>query len=252
MTNDRRYAALHWAIILATPFLLLALNPNLFINPLTNNWIDPWLYTGFFWSLPDFMARWGDTYYATRLSWLLPGFAAHQLFSPLLANYVLHIAFFYLLLFSTYALVTSGVNRTVAFVATMLVAWGPELISAMSWDYVDGAVITYFTISLLCLERASLSDTHRWQWAAAAGASLVCLASANLVAITLWPVCGLFLFLRVGAARWRTALAIVAVAAVGAAAAFAVFGLANQQLGGRFLSDQCPSGAEWWRADRES
>ncbi len=203
--NDRRYVAYHWAIILATPFFLLALNQNLFINPLTNQWIDPWLYTGFFWSLPDFLERWGDTYYATRLSWLLPGFAVHRLFSPLVANYVLHIVFFYVLLFSVYSLVTSGINRTTAFVVTMLVAWEPELISAMSWDYVDGAVITYFVVTLMCLEKAS-SSTHTWPWALASGAGLTCLASANLVATTLWPVCALFLLLRVGVARWRTIL----------------------------------------------
>jgi len=232
--NDRRYAALHWAIILVTPFVLLVLNQNLFINPLTNKWIDPWLYTGFFWSLPDFLERWGDTYYATRLSWLLPGFAVHRLFSPLVANYVLHIAFFYVLLFAVYFIVTSGINRTTAFVVTMLVAWQPELISAMSWDYVDGAVITYFVITLLCLERAS-SSTHTWPWALGSGAGLTCLASANLVATTLWPICGLFLLLRVGVARWRTILAVAGVAAIGAVAMFAALGFANQQLGGRFL-----------------
>ena len=231
--SDRRYVAYHVATILATPFLLLAVNPNLFITS-SNGWIDPWLYTGFHLSLPEHLLRWGSTYYATRLAWLLPGFGLHQLFSPLLANYVLHISFFYVLLFSVYFLVTSGINRTVAFVVTLLVALNPETVAAMSWDYVDGAVITYFAVSLLCFEKAA-SGAHRWLWAAAAGAGLACLAASNLVAITLWPVCGLFLLLRVGVVRWRTTLAILAVAAAGMVAMLAVFGVLSAQLGGSFL-----------------
>jgi hypothetical protein len=233
--KDRRYVAFHLATILATPFLILAVQPNLFINPNTNANIDSWVYTGFFLSLPEHLARWSGTYYATRLSWILPGFAAHQLLPALLANYVLHLGFFYLLLFSVYALATSGMNRTTAFIVTLLVAWNPELLAAMSWDYVDGAVITYFTVSLLCLEKASSGAVRWWLWAAAAGVGLACVASANLVGTTLWPICGLFLFLRAGATRWRTAVAVLAVAAVGAIATFAVFGFVNQQFGGQLL-----------------
>ena len=233
--SDRRHIVFHVATILATPFLILAVHANLFITSNTNAHIDSWVYTGFFLSLPEHLARWGGTYYSTRLSWILPGFAAHQLLPAVPANYVLHLGFFYVLLFSVYALVASGINRTTAMIATLVVAWNPELLASMSWDYVDGAVITYFAVSLLCFEKASSSSGRRWLWAAAAGAGLACLASANLVGTTLWPICGLFLFLRAGATRWRTAAAILAVAAVGALAAFAVLGLANQQLGGRFL-----------------
>ena len=68
-TDERRgYVAFHWAVIVATPFLLLAINRNLFINPNTNNFVDPWVYTGFFLSLPDHLIVWGRTYYSTRLS----------------------------------------------------------------------------------------------------------------------------------------------------------------------------------------
>ena len=230
--THRRYIAFHWAVILATPFLLLAVDRNVFIITNANGWIDPWLYTGFLLDLPHYLIRWGDTYYATRLAWLLPGYAVHELFTPITANYILHIAFFYVLLFTAYALVTAGINRTTGFVFTLLIAWNPEIISAMGWDYVDGAVITYFVISLLCFEKAS-SGTRRWLWAAAGGAGLACLAASNLVAATLWPVCGLFLLLRVGLPRWRTTVAILAVAVVGSVAMLAIFGVVNEQLGGR-------------------
>ena len=233
--DEPRYVAYHWAVILATPFLLLAVNPNTFINPNGNGYIDPWLYTGFFLSLPDHLIVFGRSYYATRLSWLLPGFAVHQVFSPLTANYILHIGFFYILLSAVYCLITAGVNRATAFIVTLLVAWNPQVIAAMSWDYVDGAVITYFSLTLLCLEKASSSVRHQKLWAVASGAAMTCMVVANLVAATLVPICGLFLMLRVSLARWKTTGAIVMLAAVGAVATLAVIGQLNWQLGGRWL-----------------
>ena len=235
LAGGPRYVAYHWAVILATPFLLLTINPNSFINPNGNGYIDPWLYTGFFLSLPDHLIVFADSYYGTRLSWLLPGYALHQVFSPLTANYILHIGFFYLLLSAVYSLITAGVNRTTAFIVTLLVAWNPQVIAAISWDYVDGAVITYFTVALLCLEKASSSVQHWKRWSVAAGAAMACMFTANLVAAFLLPICGLFLLLRVSLARWRTTVVILLVAAVGAVAAIAILGYANWQLGGRWL-----------------
>ena len=230
-----RFVAYHWAVILATPFLLLAINPNLFLIPNINIWIDAWVYTGFFLSLPEHLIRWGETYYATRLSWLLPGYLAHQTFSPLLANYVLHFAFFYFLLAAVYALMTAAVNRTTAFITTLLVAWNPHVLAAMSWNYVDGAVITYLVAALLCLEKAASSTTRRAQWALGAGVALACMASANLVALTLVPIFGLFVWLRVPVARWSGTCAIFSIAAIGAATTLSILGLANWLLGGRWL-----------------
>ena len=235
VAEEPRYVAYHWAVILATPFLLLAINPNLFINPNTNVWIDAWVNTGFFLSLPDHLIVWGHSYYSTRLSWLLPGYAAHQIFSPFLANYVLHFGFFYLLLSAVYCLVTAGTNRTTAFIVTLLVAWNPQVIAAMSWDYVDGAVITYFAATLLFIEKASSSVKHWAHWAVAAGAGLTCMVVANLVAATLVPICGLFLLLRVSLPRWRRAGFIVLIAAVGGAATLAILAHTNWQLGGNWL-----------------
>jgi hypothetical protein len=230
-----RFVAYHWAIILATPFLLLAVNPNLFLIPNINIWIDAWVYTGFFLSLPEHLIRWGETYYATRLSWLLPGYAAHQTFSPLLANYIIHFGFFYLLLAAVYSLMTAAVNRTTGFITTLLVAWHPHVLAAMSWNYVDGAVITYLVVALLFLEKASSSTTRRAHWAFGAGIALACMASANLVALTLVPICGLFVFLRAPVARWSRTFVIAVIAAAGSATTLAILGVANWLLG-----------SQWW------
>jgi hypothetical protein len=69
----------------------------------------------------------------------------------------------------------------------------------------------------------------------AAGVALACMASANLVALTLVPICGLFVLLRVPVARWSGTCAIASIAAIGAATTLSILGVANWLLGGRWL-----------------
>ncbi len=106
------------AAILSTALLELAINPNLFVTPGLNGMIDPWVYTGFFLSLPSFLRMFPETYYGSRLSVLLPGFLAHGMFPPLVASYVLHLTLYCLLLSATYGLVRSGASRFARCVAS--------------------------------------------------------------------------------------------------------------------------------------
>jgi len=127
--NDRNYRLLHVLVLIAIPWIELLINPNLFIVPdVRNAYIDPWLYTGYFLSLPEHLLRFPGYYYGSRLSWLVPGYLAHKAFPPLLANYVLHLGFFYVLLAATYALVKSAVNRHAAILVTIVVAWSPGIL----------------------------------------------------------------------------------------------------------------------------
>jgi hypothetical protein len=225
---------IHVALIAATPWLQLALNPSLFITPGGNRYIDPWLYTGLFLSLPDFLVRFPDTYYAARLSWLLPGYAAHRLFSPLVANYVLHLGFFYALLAATYSLAAVTNRRTAMFV-TAAMAWNPVILAALSWDYVDGAGIVFITATLLSLEKSARSGRRWWLWSLLAGAFMASLPCSNLFLVVTWPVFGLFLFLRRGPAGIRGVVRIAAVAVTGAALALLGFASVNVALGGHWL-----------------
>jgi hypothetical protein len=233
--DDRRHLAVHVLCLLLLPLVQLAINPALFINPGGNSVVDPWVYTGFFLSLPSHLHRFGVTYYSSRLSWLLPGYAAQKLFSPLAGNYALHLAFFYALLAATYTLMASGASRTVAIVATMLVAWSPAILVALSWDYVDGAGIVFLVVTLCCLERAARGGGRRWLWSMGAGAGIVSLIASNLTLAALVPACVVFLIARLEAPRWRSTAVILAVAGAGAAVALVVFGYFNWRLVGSWL-----------------
>jgi hypothetical protein len=228
----------HVGLILVTPFLQLLTNGNLFVTPSIPGLgrIDPWVYTGAFLSLPSYLSRFGGTYYITRLSWVLPGFAAHTLFPPLPASYVLHIAFFYGLMLSTYFLVRHGAqNATIAMFATNVLAWSPAVLVAMGWDYVDGAGITFLILSLCCFERAAAGEGRAWLWAMGGGASLACLVCANLMLVFLLPACEIFLLARLQFSNWRRAVRIACLAATGSAAMLGLFAGAVASLGGHWF-----------------
>ena len=217
------------------PFAAVAINRNLFVTPAERSLIDPWMYTGAFLSLPDYLHRFHDTYYLSRLSWLLPGFVAHRMFPPLVANAILHFTFFYGLLVATYALVAVALNRSLAMLVTIVVGWSPVILTSFSWDLVDGPGIVFLVVTLACLERASRLDDRAPWWATAAGGSFACMVSVNLFLLVYGPLFVLFLMVRVGRAEWRRALRMLTTVAGGSAAVVVLLGLTNRWLGGEWF-----------------
>jgi hypothetical protein len=224
----------HVALLGATPWIQLALNPSLFMTPGGNRYIDPWLYTGMFLSLPDFVKRFPETYYGARLPWLVPGYLAHRSFPPLVANYVLHLTFFYILLAATYGLVAAS-HRRAAMLAATTVAWSPVILAALSWDYVDGAGIVFIMVTLLALEKSAPHRTGSWMWSLLAGAMIVCLPCSNLFLLVTWPLFALFLVLRRGSEGMRGVARITGIAVVGGAITFLAFAAIRVTLGGHWF-----------------
>src|SRR5664279_5036842 len=94
---DRQFAAgenaaLPYAIaLLLLPVVVLWRHDDPLYTPLWQ--ADPWFYLGYFRDLVNFKRdSFPGFYYGSRLSWILPGFLAHWLFSPLVANAVLHLS----------------------------------------------------------------------------------------------------------------------------------------------------------------
>jgi len=216
------------------PVLQLALNRNLFINP-PGDYIDPWLYTGCFVTFPAHMQLFGTTYYVNRLSWLLPGILAHSLFPALVANYVLHLGFFYALVFGTYALLGSGANRQIALLGALVMGWTPAIVAALSWDYVDGPGIVFLVLTLLCLEKSAASATRPWLWGAAAGAGMACMATSNLFLVVMAPVVMVFFLVRVGLTQWRAIVTTTTGVITGGTLTLCLFAWANHLYGGPWL-----------------
>ncbi len=227
-------AALLVAVFLATALFELTINGNLFITPGTNVLIDPWVYTGFFLSFPSFVHMFPDTYYGSRLSVLLPGFLAHRMFSPVLASHVLHITEFCVLLLATYGLVRTGVNRVTALLVTCVMAWNPIVISALSWDYVDGFGIVCVVTALWCLEQSARAHAG-WKWGGiGAGITVACMITANLFLVTMVPVLGFFLYLRAGVDHRHRLVWVVLLGTASILVILACFGTVSVAVGETF------------------
>jgi hypothetical protein len=162
---------------------------------------DPWFYLGFFRNLVEFKrSLFFNLYYGSRLSWVLPGFSIHSLFSAVTANCVLHLTVQIvatLSLFSTLRL-TAGVRR--AYLATMVFSVQPWLWAATGWDYPDGAGIAYCLLAMALLTRSALQPVWKSSLLLA-GMALAAMAYAHLFLASLTP---LLLLYYIGSAwAWR-------------------------------------------------
>ncbi len=119
--------------------------------------IDPYVYLGYMRNLGHLITIFGNTYQASRLPFIIPGYICYKIFPPLVANYVLHLGFYYLALFSLYFTLRLAVDRRTALLTTMLMGFYPYFLAAMGWDYIDGAGIAYFLLTLLLLTMAAKS-----------------------------------------------------------------------------------------------
>jgi hypothetical protein len=157
---------LHGIILLSIPALVLFRQTNAIFNDAksidSSNFVDSWLYLGFFRNFVDFKRYlFTDTYYASRMSWILPGWLINVVFSPEIANYVIHLGVFYLLVFSLYFAVSRLANPRAALVAALTGGFYPYLWRAVGSDYVDGAGIAYYMAGFALLTRAAFSHQRR-------------------------------------------------------------------------------------------
>lgn len=178
-------------VILALPLLVLTVNDEWIFNA---DFIDSWVYFGYFLNLPDHLRTFAGTYYGSRLSWILPGYLAYQLFPPLIANYVLHLGFYYLAVISLYLTLKYTLGHRSALLTAILMGYYPNFWWAVGWDYVDGAGLAYFLLTMLLL---TCAVKFSW-WRTAlyvGGLSFAALIHSNIFWVVFFPVFGLYYLL---------------------------------------------------------
>ena len=146
-------------VLLILPWLLL-LNNDIWLFDF-NLLIDAWLYLGLFLRLPQLLQVYGDTYYVGRLAWILPGHFAFEVFPPLVAQYILHIGFYYLAVLSIYFLLRRTVGYRSALLASVMMGCHAWFLIAIGSNYVNGAGIAYCSATLLMLTLAV--QKTRWK-----------------------------------------------------------------------------------------
>src|ERR1700683_2734785 len=186
-------------ILLALPAVLVAMNWGWMYNSMGT--IDPWVYFGYFLHLGAFKAQlFPNTYYGSRLPWSLPGYFANRMFGVTVAKYGLHFGFYYLAVFSLYFLLKRAVGSRNALLSAVVFGAHAGFLSAIGWDYVDGAGLTYNLLGLVCMARA-VSARRPWPWLMLGGMAGGAMFYTNLFLIVYVPfLLAFYLFFEVKAA----------------------------------------------------
>jgi hypothetical protein len=178
MTSFVRHK-IDWNLVflLAIPFILFAANQEWLFpygNP-SDAWIGKryLLETGHDYPLAgELYHTMYENYKATRISWAIKGLLTHKLFSPVTAQYVLHLSMFCMLLATFYLIVKHLFNKHVAFISS--VAFGTysqfHAVISFEWDYSthDGALNLLLTLLFMLFA----SQSKRWKlWLMLAGAT---------------------------------------------------------------------------------
>jgi hypothetical protein len=126
-------ALVPWAAVLLAPLVGVLLLEAPLINQLT--FLDPWLYSGYGWTLSHHVAIFGWPYYADRFTVILPIAVSTGLLGPVPAYLILR----YLLMAGCGALLYKAVRRfgsvPVAVAAVYLLMLNPFFVRLMLWDY---------------------------------------------------------------------------------------------------------------------
>jgi hypothetical protein len=224
----------HLAVLAGLPFFLLVVNSNWIFNPAGS--IDPWVYYGFFTHLRQFATSlFPDTYYGSRLAWILPGYLVNQLLPPLAANYVLHVAFYYMAVFPLYSILRHAVGGRAALLGCILGGSYHYFLTAIGWDYVDGAGIAYYLLASAGLVAAA-DSARPWRWLLLSGSAYAAMLYCNIFWIIFSPFfAALLWFVRPGGGFSWSGLARHALFFVlGSALVTAFLGLASYLIDGRF------------------
>ena len=234
MRTLKQQVEVNWDILLLLllPLLLLLIN-QIWIFNLNGN-LDPWFYFGYFIRLKQYLIAFPDVYYGSRLSWILPGYLAYSLFSPLVANYVLHLSFYYLATLSIYFILKPSVGRRAAFLASASMGSYAFFLLAIGWDYVDGAGIAYFLITVLMLSWAARKES--WAvWMVLAGVFFGALIYTNLVWLVFAPSLIIYCALTHRPHRRRKTSIKIAAFVGGILAITLLLGSINYSIGGKFF-----------------
>jgi hypothetical protein len=122
-----------WAVVLLAPVVGILLLRAPLVNML--GYLDPWLYSGYGWTLAHHVTIFGWPYYVDRFTVVLPIAVSTGLLGPVPAYFVLH----YVLMAGCGALLYLAVRRfasvSVAAGAVCLLMLNPFFVRLMLWDY---------------------------------------------------------------------------------------------------------------------
>jgi len=157
--------------------------------------IDPYVYTGYIHNFRDLIARFDLTYYSVRFGLILPAKWFAQLFGPLGGYFTLRYVLALIASVPLYYMVKGHFSQPVAILTVVGMMTSPYFARALLWDHPDATGVPFLTASIclfLLADRPSL-----WQ-DALAGACAAMAVNSNFFEVALLGIFGmtwLFCFL---------------------------------------------------------
>lgn len=224
-------------LLLAWPGLLLVINPAWIygnVGYFAGGFGDSWIYLGFFVNTREMLSLWSELYHSTRLGWIVPGHLAYAIFPPLVANLGLRLGLFYGALLGVYGTLALTVGRRAALLTALLMGSYSYFLQSVSWDYVDGICLAYFSLAMLFLTLAIRRQRSRL-WLFLGGAVATAMLHCNLSDATLLPSLGVYYMGLKPRLPVRSVLRDITTVALGAVGITALLGAANVALGSTFF-----------------
>jgi hypothetical protein len=180
----------HISLLVIFPIILAFINPNWIFNTYI---IDDYIYLGYQIDLPAYIGWYPSDshYFIERISWLLPTYYVRQLFSPLVANFVIHLSVYYLAIFSVYGILNRLFNQRIALITCLLMGQFSLFLRAVGWDYVDGYSLALLALCATLLTYAATATKARW-YLIGAGAIASIMAVAQIFNIFYFPALGMY------------------------------------------------------------
>ena len=154
----RRKAGILLLVLLVPNVVLLAGNVQLF-PPI--GWVDPGIYTGYFWDLPGRIARFGANYFSMRLPFTLVGYIINSVLAPVLAAKLVALAFNTIAIFSIFQLISRRMSVAVGVATAWAITLNPIWIATISRTYVDGPAMAYAFAALALILTARPENNNR-------------------------------------------------------------------------------------------
>jgi hypothetical protein len=168
----------HLLLVIALPIVLILINPNWIFS---SNIADDYIYLGYQMNLPKYFG-WEPSvnmYFIERMSWILPGYGIRQIFSPLMANFIIHLGVYYIAAFSVYGTLNKLFNSKVAIIITLLFGQYPLMLRAVGWDYMDGYGMALTALAIFWLTQ-SIGAKRAYLYMLGAGCLFALVVNSNL------------------------------------------------------------------------
>lgn len=214
-------------IIALTPLLYIVINPS-FGQNLPGD-IDTWFYFGL---AKEFWHQHGPDspldYYETRLPYIIPAALAFSVPSDRLGSWILSYLAYCASAFSLFYVLRRNVPRPAAFLATILMVSDIYFMRTMGWQYVDGGVLAYESLTFAALTAAA-TTRYRHGFAALSGFLFLSMLIVHLGSVPLVLAVAGYTLLMLSANRIRKQeyLALALSFCSGALACQAIYGLLN-------------------------